>query len=248
MKLEPIIFGSIVVRLLETKEELIKVQKLRYEEMILAYNEEKTNDSGLDESPYDLYCDHIIAIDMTTNEIIGTYRLIQKSHLGFLNTFITEQEFNIDALKQSPYHILELGRAVVKKEYRGGIVIKLIWKFLFNYIKNYDIRFLFGTASYHGNDPQKYLLSFSYLNHHYLIDEEYMTYPKEGGSFTPLPLDEIDKNKAILQTPPLIKGYLAMGAKVGKGYYIDYDFNSVDILVVLDSTILNLKYLKRIFK
>lgn len=248
MKIEPIVFGSIMVRLLETHEELINVQKLRYQEMILEYNQEKINETGLDQSPYDLHCDHIIAIDLDSNEIIGTYRLIQKSHIAFIGTFITEQEFNIDLLKNSSLNLLELGRAVIKKQYRGGIVIKLIWKFIFNYIKYYDIRFLFGTASYHGHNPEPYLQSISYLHHHYLISEEYMAYPKVEVNFIPISKETIDETSALHQTPPLIKGYLAMGARIGKGYYIDYDFNSVDILVVLDYNTLNYKYLKRIFK
>ena len=54
--------------------------------------------------------------------------------------------------------------------------------------------------------------------------------------------DELEIKKSI---PPLIKGYLRLGATIGDGAYIDRSFNSVDVLIVLKISDINPRYLKR---
>ena len=63
----------------------------------------------------------------------------------------------------------------------------------------------------------------------------------------PLKEIEIDPVKAKSELPSLIKGYLAMGCKVGKGAFIDYDFNSTDIMIILDLQNINEAYFNRMF-
>lgn len=252
MTITPLIVGQFEVRLLDktNPKELEDVQRMRYQEIVLEYNKDNLNEKGTDYSPYDQYCDHIIAIDKETNEIVGTYRVMQKHHVEPLGGFLTEEEYDITALKQSPYPILELGRAMVKKEYRGSIVLKLIWKFLLQYVEANQIRFLFGTASFHGTDPTVYQNGLAFLYHNYLIDNEYC--PKAigetSGPMNRLGLAEVDPQKALEEIPPLIKGYLAMGAKVGDGYFVDIPFNSVDVFIFLDLLNFNETFVKRLIK
>ena len=101
-----IISGNILVKLADTLEEYNQVYKLRYQELLLEYNQEKQMEDEIDKDEYDEVCDHLIAIDTNLNQVIGTYRLIKKSHLKQLKTFLTETEFNIDPLKK--YEILSL--------------------------------------------------------------------------------------------------------------------------------------------
>ena len=248
--INPIISGPFIIKLLETPEELKKVQELRYKEMLLDYNQQLQNATGLDESPYDAICDHIIAIDTTKDEIIATYRLIRDDHAKEVGSFITESEYNIDSLKKGSHRLLELGRAVIKKEYRAGVILKLIWKFIFDYVSQYEIRFLFGTASYHGLDPQKYDSSLAYLYYNYLIDKEFSihSHNTHGYRMNSLMPQEIDLDKALSETPTLIKGYLVLGAKVGNGIFIDEEFHSVDVFILLDFQNLNINYVQRLFK
>ncbi|HHU24820.1 MAG: GNAT family N-acetyltransferase [Bacilli bacterium] len=251
MTIKPLLVGQFEIRLLDktNPKELEDVQRMRYQEIVLEYNQENLNEMGTDYSPYDQYCDHIIAIDSKTQEIVGTYRVMQKHHVEPLGGFLTEAEYDITSLKNSPYQILELGRAVVKKEYRGSIVLKLIWKFLFQYVEEYQIRFLFGTASFYGTDPFAYRYGLSLLYHNYLIDNEYC--PKaigeSSGSMNMVELEELDSQKAMDEIPSLIKGYLAMGAKVGDGYFVDFPFKSVDVFILLDLFNFNEAYVRRLF-
>jgi putative hemolysin len=48
-----------------------------------------------------------------------------------------------------------------------------------------------------------------------------------------LPKEKIDVKAALRALPPLIKGYLRLGAFVGGGAVIDRQFGTIDVLIVL---------------
>jgi putative hemolysin len=48
-----------------------------------------------------------------------------------------------------------------------------------------------------------------------------------------------DRVKAMLNTPALIKAYLRLGGFVGDGAFVDHDFNTTDICLILDTARMN---------
>ena len=63
-----------------------------------------------------------------------------------------------------------------------------------------------------------------------------------------VPMDRLDREaidpKAALQAlPPLIKGYLRVGATFGDGAVIDRQFGTTDVFVVLPVTAIGTRYL-----
>jgi putative hemolysin len=48
--------------------------------------------------------------------------------------------------------------------------------------------------------------------------------------------------QALLQLPPLIKGYLRLGGMVGDGAVIDHQFNTTDIAIVVQTDMVTEKY------
>ena len=55
--------------------------------------------------------------------------------------------------------------------------------------------------------------------------------------------DDTDLRKAMSSLPPLVKGYLRLGAKIGSHAVIDYQFGTTDVLVVLKVDQINPRYL-----
>jgi putative hemolysin len=55
---------------------------------------------------------------------------------------------------------------------------------------------------------------------------------------------KIDAKSVIKNLPPLIKGYLRIGGFVGDGAYIDVDFDTIDVCVVLSTAHMNESYQK----
>ena len=52
----------------------------------------------------------------------------------------------------------------------------------------------------------------------------------------------LDPKRVQAQLPPLIKGYLRLGAYVGDGAVIDRQFGTTDVLIVLPVSAINSRY------
>ncbi len=48
-----------------------------------------------------------------------------------------------------------------------------------------------------------------------------------------MPREKVDPKVALAGMPPLVKGYLRLGARFGDGCVIDRDFDTTDVMVVL---------------
>jgi putative hemolysin len=48
-----------------------------------------------------------------------------------------------------------------------------------------------------------------------------------------LPREEVNAKAALKAVPPLIKGYLRLGAFIGDGAVIDHQFGTTDVLIIL---------------
>lgn len=241
----PIIAGDYILKLAKTKEELEKVYKLRYEELLLSYNKANVNEEGIFIDKYDPLCDHLICYDRVNDEVAGTYRLVLQKHIESIGSFVTEEEYDITKLKQE--NLLELGRAVVKEEYRNGAVIMLLWKGLIRYAMLHDVKYMFGTGSFHGLNPYDYDHALTYIYYNHLSPEEIRVSAKTDAksSLNLVPMEELDAKKAKQQLPALIKGYIKIGATFGDEAFLDYSFNSLDVFVLFDVEKVNPKILQR---
>ena len=56
--------------------------------------------------------------------------------------------------------------------------------------------------------------------------------------------DVIDPRAALRALPPLIKGYLRLGAYIGDGAVIDHQFGTTDVLIILPVSAINARYIE----
>tara|TARA_Y100001978_G_scaffold54213_1_gene48673 strand:- start:789 stop:1592 length:804 start_codon:yes stop_codon:yes gene_type:complete len=235
--------GELEVRLAENNVEIDAAQKLRYKvfyEEMSARPTENQKRLKRDIDMYDFYFDHILVIDNSIlgtfqDKVVGTYRLNRGNYKTKKKFFYTANEFNIEKLLKSKHKILELGRSCVDEKYRNGKIMQMLWKFIAQYVNIFEINIMFGCASFPGTDTSVYKDTFSYLHNNYLAPE----------SIRPVAIDErfINMNhsldnqytfkKFLGDIPPLIKGYIRLGAFIGEGAVIDHDFNTVDVCIVL---------------
>jgi len=236
---EPIIFKNFTIKIAESNFEIKKAQSLRYKIFFKEKKIKKKSFKFLLQRDYDFYdkiSDHLIIIDNNReirDNVIGTYRLLRGNCAKLYRGFYTEQEFDISNLKKnfSGKDILELGRSCVHPQYRSGIILKLLWQGISNYIKMYKIKILMGCASFHGTNPSKFKDEFSLLYESYRLPEDY--------DVKSLQSNEISFNKNINHSttlnklPPLIKGYLRAGGMVSENFYIDREFETIDYCVIM---------------
>jgi putative hemolysin len=50
--------------------------------------------------------------------------------------------------------------------------------------------------------------------------------------------------RVFANLPPLIKGYIRLGASIGEGAIIDHNFNTIDVCIILPTHLVTERYLK----
>lgn len=241
--------GSLEVRLARTAREVRKAQRLRYKvfyEEMSAKPNKMTLATRRDADKFDGICDHLLVIDHEPEagrfqrkkpRIVGTYRLLRQDVAELHHGFYTTDEYDITSLiEQNPDKtFLELGRSCVLKPYRGKRTVELLWQGLWAYICRHNIDVLFGCASIEGTDPQALAQQLSFIHHTAAAPAEWSA-RAIGDRYVAMniiPMDAID-HKAVLRTlPPLIKGYLRLGARVGDGAVIDHQFGTTDVFIII---------------
>ncbi|MCL2748606.1 MAG: GNAT family N-acetyltransferase [Alphaproteobacteria bacterium] len=246
------------VRLTRNKEERKQVRQLRYkvfveEEGASATEEQKNLREEYDS--FDLYSDYMGVFHK--GKIVGTYRIIDRDAAEKMDGFYTETEFDLKKIKKVRGNIAEMSRACVDADYREeGLVIRMLWMGLAEYILKRKIVVLFGVASWVGTKPAESAQAISYLYYNHLAPLSLRTMVEKDKlpdgvnpkltKMNILPRDFIDEAVAKSQMPPVLKGYLRLGATFGKGVFIDAPFNTYDVFVVLQTKNISRAYQKYI--
>ncbi len=152
--------------------------------------------------------------------------------------FYTQGEYDIAPLvraKSPRYKFMELGRSCVLKPYRNKRSVELLWHGLWTYVREHKVDVMIGCASFEGTDPKEHAMALSFLHHHALADESWRcrAHKHLHVPMDMLPKDKVDMKAALKAMPPLIKGYLRLGAMIGDGAVIDRQFGTTDVLIIL---------------
>ena len=244
------------VRLTRNKEERKQVRQLRYEVFCLEENASATEEQkslGEEYDAYDTYADYMAVFH--ENKIVGTYRIIDRDAAEKMGGFYTEREFNLSKIKNVKGNIAEMSRACVKMEYReNGLVMRLLWAGLCEYVVKRKVSILFGVPSFVGTNPATSAQALSYLYYNCLSPYHLRaTVLKENldpgvnpgmTQMNILPRAFVDEAEARKQMTPLIKGYLRLGATFGRGVFIDKGFGTYDVFVLVQTKNIDKTYQK----
>ncbi len=243
--------GQLQVRLAETWDEVDAALALRYR---VFFEEMKARAApGIvakqrDVDEFDPYCDHLLVIDNALGSgpeaVVGTYRMLRREGAAKVGRFYSSSEYDVSPIINYPGPILEMGRSCIDTAHRTRAAMQLLWKGVTAYVLAHRIHVLFGCASLHGTDPATMTLPLSYLYHHHLAPPELrpQALASRHAGLHLMAKDAIDAKAAMRDLPPMIKGYLRLGGVIGDGAVIDYDFNTVDVLVYVDMRRVSEKY------
>ena len=241
----------ITVRLAKNDQEIEAAQRLRYEVFYKEYGAHADKEMAASErdfDEYDPYADHLIVIDNSEKkeEIVGTYRMIQRDGAMEVGQFYSSGEYDINPLLNSGRSLLELGRSCVLPDYRTRPVLQLLWQGIADYISEHDIELMFGCASLHSTDIKSISRPLSYLHHYHLAPEQLRPRALKGQyiNMNIIPQEDINARRVFAELPPLIKGYLRAGACIGDGAVIDEQFNTTDVFIVAQTHLLTDRYRK----
>ena len=215
----------------ESLEDLIDCQRLRY----LVFNCElgegldSSAHIGLDRDRYDFICDHLMVRNISTGQLVGTYRMQSgfraKGNLGYYS----EQFFDFAPYEGLRAEVLELGRACVHTEYRNSSVLHMLWKGIARYATSCGARYLLGCSSVTSQDENEGIALYELLREKHLIEPALRTKPRPNfacrstNASTPAPA-----------TPRLFRAYLDVSARLCGPPAIDREFKTIDFLTLID--------------
>lgn len=197
--------------------------------------------AGHDVDLFDAYCDHLLVRDLASGEVVGTYRILPPDAAKRLGSYYAEQEFDLTRLVYLRPRMAELGRACVHPAHRSGTVIARLWMGLAQYMVRNGYEYMIGCASI-GMADGGHLAARVYrqLAERHLAPIEWRTTPQNR-----LPLEPLDDGQSAA-LPPLIKGYIRLGARVCGEPAWDPDFNTADLPMLLPMAQLKHSYARRL--
>lgn len=250
---EEIRAGNLGLRLAEGAAEVEAAQALRYRvfyEEMGAQADAATAAARRDADAFDAVADHLLVLDHDLGDgpaaVVGTYRLIRRPGAAKLGRFYSESEYDVSMLAAFPGEVMELGRSCVAAPYRSRGTLQLLWRGIAAYVFRHRIELMFGCASLPGTDLDALAPQLSYLHTHHLAPPALRAraLPERYVPMDRVALDAAAAKAALLDLPPLVKGYLRLGGFVGDGAVIDAQFNTTDVCVVVKTELVTEKYFK----
>ncbi|MEV6741891.1 GNAT family N-acyltransferase [Streptomyces sp. NPDC051104] len=198
-----------------------------------------TPQPGLDIDAFDAYCDHLLVTDTVTGQVVGTYRLLPPERAAIAGRLYSESEFDLGPLAPIRSGLVEVGRSCVHPDHRDGTVIGLIWAGIARYMVDGGHEWLAGCCSLPLADGGALAAAtWERVRAKYLAPEEYRVRPLlPWRPETPAP-------EGHAELPPLLRGYLRLGAWVCGEPAHDPDFGVADLYVLLSMRRINARYLR----
>lgn len=247
--------GSLEVRLANSSEAIEAAQELRFRVFFeeLGARKESIEEVELrDADRFDAICDHLLVYDTALpvpehKQIVGTYRLMRSDQADKALGFYSADEYDVQrlALSHPTLKLLELGRSCVKAEYRSKRTVELLWQGIWAYCRRHSIDVMFGCASFHGAVPALHALGLSFLNQNCRAtpDWDVRALPHRYQAMDLMPKEAINTKVALFSMPPLIKGYLRLGAMIGDGAVIDEAFGTTDVFIIMPIERISSRYI-----
>jgi putative hemolysin len=253
--------GSLEVKLAKKAHEVRSAQRLRYNvfyKEMSAIPAAATLIARRDVDAFDTICDHLNVVDhdwprlvfgFNRPRVVGTYRLLRQEVAERQGGFYTQSEFDVGALlsRHGKARFLELGRSCVLPPYRNKRTVELLWHGISNYVAQHRLDVLIGCASLEGTNPDKLATQLSFLHHFAGAPEQWRASAVSARyvDMNRLSKEALDAKAALRELPPLVKGYLRLGAYFGDGAVIDHQFGTTDVLVVLPMQNVTARYRDR---
>ncbi len=200
---------------------------------------------GLDIDEFDPFCEHLLVKD-GRGEVVGTYRALLPEQAELACGWYSSTEFYLKPLLPQAHRAMEVGRSCVHADHRNGTVMMMLWQALARHMDSHGLDRLFGCVSVPTRaDGGRMAAS---LWQHFVekqhLDAELFCKPR-----IPLNVGALDGSmlEAKLVMPPLLKGYLRLGAKIASAPALDESFGCADFLIVLRKEDIAARYARHFF-
>jgi putative hemolysin len=234
------------VAVARNSREIEESQRLRYQVFVEEMGARaRTGAPELDIDEYDGDCEHLLVRDQESLQVVGCYRIMRPEIAQRRGAFYSDSEFDLSRLHHLRRQTAEVGRACIHPDFRAGSVIMLLWSGLARLVVESGYEYAIGCASInladgHANAVAVYRDTAAKC----LAPSEYRVFPRHA-----YPMRELRPIESLMspKTPPLLKGYMRLGAWIGGDPAWDPDFNTADLFVLLPVARISANYARHFF-
>lgn len=237
--------NDLTVSWVRHQDELRAAQRLRYQVFHGEWGARQLSEpSGLDHDAFDEHCEHLI-VSLAESadapaQVVGTYRVLLPDAARRAGRYYTDTEFDLTALEPLKPTMAELGRSCIAAPWRTGGVILMLWTHLIRFLSDNGVERAIGCASVPMPDGGANAARlWQELRSSHLVPEALRVRPRVA-----LPVDLLPSEGAA-EWPPLVRGYIKIGAKVLGAPAWDSDFGCADLPMMLDLAAMSPAYRKR---
>ena len=204
---------------------------------------------GRDADRFDEFCDHLLVREDRSGELVGCYRMLPPPGAIAAGGLYSATEFDVTALDALRPSMVEMGRAVVRRDHRNGGVVLLMWAGILAYLDRCGYDYVTGCVSVpvQGTPDEapgaqiRAVRDFVRKRH----ASEFTVRPYRPVVIDGRGLDDIPPPPRVI-VPPLMRGYLRLGAQVCGDPAHDPDFGVGDFPALLDKRVADVRYLQRL--
>ena len=236
--------GNVQVGWARHLDEVRQAQRLRFDVFAAEMGARlSTTLPGHDIDLFDDYCEHLLVRDVTSQQVIGTYRVLTPAQAKRVGGTYSDNEFDLTRLRSLRPRMVELGRSCVHPDHRHGGVILALWGALADFMVRNQLDTMIGCASipmlHNGVVSGDAAASiWQQLRQTHMAPIDVHVRPR-----LPLPVEQLD-GSLLIEPPALIKGYLRLGARVLGAPAWDPDFNTADLPMLMRIADLPSRYRK----
>ncbi|KIT17787.1 GNAT family N-acetyltransferase [Jannaschia aquimarina] len=143
----------------------------------------------------------------------------------------TAGEFDVARLRADGRKLAELGRMCLHRDYRGGAAAALMLTAALRQLDERGIGLVVGTGSFFGADPDHHMPALRALRDEALAPEGLR--PRAIGPQA-IRIEGPGNPADMRLVPALLKSYVRAGAWIGQGAWLDREFGTIDVCLVMD--------------
>ena len=225
MALEITRVGRYRARYASSQIDVLAAQSLRYQCFNLSNKDE------LDVDDFDALCQHVLIENLETEKLICCYRILKFDSGKNISSSYSSQFYDLKVIENFTEPMIEVGRFCIDPEVNDPSVVLTAWAALAQIVDHNQTELLFGCSSFEGIEKEKYFDSFALLRDRYMAPNHWRPKIKAAQVFCYSKdlIYKVDKKKALLNMPPLLKTYLSMGAWVSDHAVVDLNMKTLHL-------------------
>ena len=230
MALEIIRVGRYRARYASSQIDVLAAQSLRYQCFNLSNKDE------IDIDDFDTLCQHVLIENLETEKLICCYRILKFDSGKNISSSYSSQFYDLKVIENFTEPMIEVGRFCIDPEVNDPSVVLTAWAALAQIVDHNQTEFLFGCSSFEGIEKEKYFDSFALLRDRYMAPDHWRPKIKAAQVFCYSKdlIYKVDKKKALLNMPPLLKTYLSMGAWVSDHAVVDLNMKTLHLFTGME--------------